>query len=372
MHAYYVAPLRLISTASPPTILLNEPSLLRLLATGTTISRRLSLQLLLLLPPPLVLDLLLAGDREGVDAEEVADAGDDEVRPAEVHDEREEEVRPEVEVLGAGGDGREAEDGEVAQRGAADQRRQHDGPVGEGLARQVGEDHLGGHAAEDERHGQAEQHEVVLTPQRRVRAVQPRPDRERVHRHGRPLEEDGEHGLPPRPPRPHHVQHAERHVPEHERADDDGDPGVADGVFSDEVGVPEQVLGPAGELDDGARPDVRAENTGERHDGGGDQEALGGAVEVAQVQGVRVVGLPGGEEHGEAGAQSGEDARLGRAERHGGRLQQAAQRAVQRVDAVVEELSQSARCPCPPRLLPVHVVHRLVHEESEREAEVEP
>ena len=67
------------------------------------ISRLFPVFLLLLLPvsggsPPLglaapqVLELLLAGDGEGVNTEEGADAVDDEVGPAEVDDEGEEEV----------------------------------------------------------------------------------------------------------------------------------------------------------------------------------------------------------------------------------------------------------------------------------------
>jgi hypothetical protein len=39
---------------------------------------------------------------------------------------------------------------------------------------------------------------------------------------------------------------------------------------------------------------------------------------------------------------------------------------------VVEELAESARCSRSPRLLPVDIVHGLVHEQTKSEAKVEP
>lgn len=214
---------------------------------------------------PLVLELLLVRNRQAVDAEKVAYAGGDEVRPAEVDSTSKSEVGPEVVELGVGGDGLEPEAREVGEGGAADERREHDGPVGEGLARQVREDHLGGHAAEHKRHGQAEEHQVVIAHQRRVRRVQPRADAERVHAHRDPLEEDGEHRQVVPPPRLHYVQHAERHVPEQQRQRDRRDPDVPDRVFARQMLVPEQVVLPD-DVDDALRPDARPADAGDRHD----------------------------------------------------------------------------------------------------------
>lgn len=85
-----------------------------------------------------------------------------------------------------------------------------------------------------------------------------------------------------------------------------------------------------------------------------------------------VVGLPGREEHRNARAESCEDARLGGPQAHGGSFEEGGQGAVQGVDAVVEELTESARGAGAPRLLSVEVVHRLVHEKTQREAQVQP
>ena len=134
---------------------------------------------------------------------------------------------------------REPEAREITQDGAADEGDQHDGPVREGLAREVREDHLGRHAPEDEGHSQAEEDEVVLAHQGRVRRVQPRADGERVDGHGDPLEEDGEHGEVVAPARLDDVEHAEGDVSEDEGSDDDEDPDVADRVVTHEVVVAE-------------------------------------------------------------------------------------------------------------------------------------
>lgn len=222
------------------------------------------------------------GDGQAVDAEEVAYAGGDKVGPAEVDDAGEGEVRPEVVVLELGAYRREPEPREVTQDGAADEGYEHDGPVGEGLAGQVGEDHLGRHAAEDEGHGQAEEDQVVLAHQRRVRRVQPGADAEGVHGHGDPLEEDGEDGEAVPPPRLDDVEHAEGHVAEQERAGDHGDPDVADRVAAHEVVVAEQAV-LADDVDDALRPDAGPANARDGHDAARDEDALGGAVDVAQV-----------------------------------------------------------------------------------------
>lgn len=261
-------------------------------------------------PLQLVLDLLGVGYREAVDAEEVAYARGHEERPAEIDDEREDEVGAEIVLLGAGRDGREAEAWKVAEDGAAHERNQHDGPVREGLARQVREDHLCGHAPEDEGHGQAEEDEVVLAHERRVGRVQPGADGEGVDGHGDPFKEDGEDGESVATAGLDHVEHAEGHVTKDERADDDEDPDVADRVVADELVVAEEVLF-ADKIDDALGPDAGAVDAREGHDAAGDQYALCRTVKIAEVERVGVVGLPGGEEHGEAGAESGKDARFG-------------------------------------------------------------
>lgn len=103
-----------------------------------------------------VLDCLLVWDRQRVNAEVLADGARHEDRPPEVHDHREDEVSVQVGQLNLGADGGEAQAWQVSEDGAADKWEEHDGPVREGLARQVCEDHLSSHATKDEAHGQAE------------------------------------------------------------------------------------------------------------------------------------------------------------------------------------------------------------------------
>ena len=89
------------------------------------------------------------------------------------------------------------------------------------------------------------------------------------------------------------------------------DPTVTEGQVVEELLV-------ANHVGDAEGPDLRAVVARDDHDGAGEDEALGRAVEVAEVEGVRVVGFPGREEHGEAGHEGGEGAGFGRAKTHGG------------------------------------------------------
>lgn len=87
---------------------------------------------------------------------------------------------------------------------------------------------------------------------------------------------------------------------------------------------------------------------------------------------MRVVCLPGREEHGKAGTQGSEDTGFRGTKSHGGGLEQAGKGAVERIDSVVEELTEAAGSACSSSLLSVDVVHGLVHEQSEGKAHVEP
>ncbi len=219
----------------------------------------------------------------------------------------------------------------MCERGAGDQRRQQHGPVGEGLARQVRQDDLGGHAAKDERHCEAEEDEVVLlllapmgrakksvfavqsacrsqgvsvvddanagaagiattanaAQQRRVGRVQPGANGERVDEHGRPLEKDGQHGQAARAPRAHDVGDAEGYVREHERTNQDADPYVARAVASEnaceDVGSRSCCCSTAAvvaaatdtkNVGQTARPDVWSVVAGQQHDGARQNQAL--------------------------------------------------------------------------------------------------
>lgn len=146
------------------------------------------------IPGLFVGNLLFLGNGQGIDAQVVADGRDDDVRPVKVHNEREEEVRPEVVQLKGSTDGGEAQPGQVSEDDAANEGSKHDGPVGEGLASQVRENDLGGESAKDKGHGKAEQDEVVILHQGAVRRVDPCADAQSKDSHGRPLGKDGQDG----------------------------------------------------------------------------------------------------------------------------------------------------------------------------------
>jgi len=95
-------------------------------------------------------------------------------------------------------------------------------------------------------------------------------------------------------------------------------------------------------------------------------------VKVPQVQRMRVVRLPGGEEHRQAWHQSGEDSGFAGSQSHGSSLEEGAQGAVQAVNAVVEELTEATRGAGSARLFAVDIVHGLVHEETKSEAIIQP
>lgn len=199
--------------------------------------------------------------------------------------------------------------------------------------RQVREDDFGGHAPEDEGHSQAEQDEVVIAHEGRVRRVEPEADAGGVDEHGGPFEEDGGEGEVLRATGADDVVDAEGEVREEEGGEDEGHPDVEDGGGAEEGGQGDEGA-------DGEGPDGGAVGAGEEHDCAGDYEALcgrrfshadelaggmggkggrkgrftGWAVEVAQIKRVRMVGLPGREEHGQAGYQGCEDAFGGGAE----------------------------------------------------------
>lgn len=190
----------------------------------------------------LVLQLLLVGDRQSVDAKEVADTVGHQERPTEVDNCRKDEVCVQIDQLVLGRQRLEAKKGQVCQDGASNERHQHDSPVREWLPRQMGKDHLGRHPPKDKRHGQTEEDEVVLASQSRVRRVQPSSNRERVDGHGRPFEEDGQDRQLVSSPSLDDIVNAERDMANHEGSNDDQDPNVANGVLANQVIIPEKVL----------------------------------------------------------------------------------------------------------------------------------
>lgn len=119
-------------------------------------------------------------------------------------------------------------------------------------------------------------------------------------------------------------------------------------------------------------PDTGAPNARHDHNCTGDEDALRRTVDHTEVKSMCVVGFPGREEHGQAWAQRGEDTSGRATQAHGGCFEKTGQRAVERVNTVVEEFTESARGSGSSSLLSVEVIHCLVCEETERKAEVKP
>ena len=236
------------------------------------------------------------------------------------------------------------------------------------------QDHLGGHAAEDEGHYDAEEDEVVFLGEGRVGRVEPGEGGEDEDGHRGPLEEDREDVLTAGEARFNDVVDAEGHMGKEDGETQEPDPDVDEGdVAQDRVGEAEKVEDCGDrKLAEGLRPDAGPVVAGDEHHQAGEQDALGRTVDVAQVKRVRVVGLPGREEHGQGRGESCEDARLRGTETECSSFEQRGECAIERVDAVVEELTQTGRGSGAASLLAVDIVESLVHEETESEAVVDP
>lgn len=155
-----------------------------------------------------------------------------------------------------------------------------------------------------------------------------------------------------------------------ERDREGGYPEIDNGVVTKQHGSKKGVM--ANEIRNGLCPDARPVISREDHDEASDYEALGRPVEDPEVQRVSVISLPGREEHGQAGDQRGEDPCSRGTQAHSRRLEEACEGAVEGVDAVVEQLAESAGSAGAACLLAVHIVHGRVHPEAERKAIVQP
>lgn len=164
------------------------------------------------------------------------------------------------------------------------------------------------------------------------------------------------------------VQDAKGDVAGNQQENQHANPDIPERDISNEVSHSLQVVAP--DVCQRLRENVRPVDSRDDHDTAGNKEAFCRTIEEAKIQRVRVVRLPRREEHGEARDKRSEDAGRRCAQPHGGRFEQAGECAVERVDAVVEELSQAARGSGSSGLLSVDIVHRLVHEESECKAKV--
>lgn len=93
--------------------------------------------------------LLILGDCQSTNTQEVADAGDNQEGPAEVDDGRKHQVTPEIIQLKRRAHLGKPKARQVSEERTTNKRPQHNGPVREGLSSKMGENHFGSHSAKD-------------------------------------------------------------------------------------------------------------------------------------------------------------------------------------------------------------------------------
>src|SRR5690242_13591912 len=180
----------------------------------------------------------LLGNGQAVDAKILADACDDKVSPTAVDNGRKDEVRAEIPQLGLCREWSEssARDGEIRmvdKQSTSNHGREHDGPVWEWLVGKVCQNDLCCHAPEDQGHGQAIQHQVVVFQQRRVRRSKPGDGAYSEDDQRSPLVDGWEERLVPGAARLGEVHQACWYVGKEEGEQNDGDPKLLQGDVAD-------------------------------------------------------------------------------------------------------------------------------------------
>lgn len=266
-------------------------------------------------------------DGQAVDTEEGGDTVDDQNCPVHVHDKSKDQVQAQVPELERGIDHMEAQPRQVNPESTNDKRGLQDSPERERLAQEMGEDNHGGHAAENEGDDPDEEDKVVVGQDAGVGGEEPGTGAQGEANDRNPLLHDGSESQTLLLAGDRNVPDTSGKVTKEETDEKDRKPKVLDRVVAEKGG-------PVDELNNRTRPDARAPNTGSHQDTDGDEQTLGGSVEVAQVQSVSVESLPGREVHGEARHNRSPHTEVGGAEAHARSGQQASKSAVQRVNSV--------------------------------------
>lgn len=267
----------------------------------------------------LVSHLLLLGNGESLDSQEVADAGNHQVGPAEVDHHRKEEIGPHVKQFKLGANLGETDSRKVRKNSTADQRSQHDSPVRERLAGQVRKNHLRRQSSENKGHGEAKQDKVVVTHERAVWRKHPGTGADGEDSHWDPFHKHRENRKALCLARTGNVQDAKGDVAGNQQENQHANPDIPERDISNEVSHSLQVVAP--DMCQRLRENVRPVDSRDDHDTAGNKEAFSRTIEEAKIQRVRVVRLPRREEHGEARDKCSEDAGRRRAQSHGGRFE---------------------------------------------------
>jgi hypothetical protein len=290
-------------------------------------------------------------DGKAVDTQESGDAVDNKHSPVHVDNKRETEVCPDVQKFQPGGNGREAQEGQVDKDGANDQRGKQDSPTWEGLSNKVGQDDHGGHTSKDKGEDPAEQNEVVTRQDGRVGREKPSHVATSEDDHGDPLLEQWGERQALLLAGGSHIENTSGQMTQEESDQQNRNPEVLDGVGAKD-------LGPVNEIGNRLRPNARSPNSGSDHDADSDQKALSRTVEVAEVKGVGVEGFPCREIHGQTRNNSSPSTKLGRAKAHCRGRKQTGQGAVQRVDTVTVYLISEASMACQ-RVVQTQIILRV-------------
>lgn len=232
-----------------------------------------------------------------------------------------------------GGDGWEAEFWEVGKDGSSDERDEEVGPHWEGLLGEVSEDDLCGHAAEDEGEDDTEEDEVVVAEDVGGWRSEPGNAGEGEGQDRGPFKENWKDWKAIAAAGFDDVDDAKWPVGKEEGTADDWNPKINGGIILEEPFISESIS-------ERLRPDLRTVVTGGDDETAGNDQTLGWAVEVTQVENVGVVSLPGAEPHGQDRNESSEDTLPAASQTDSSNLQDTSQGAVQRIDSMVEQFSQ--------------------------------
>lgn len=114
---------------------------------------------------------------------------------------------------------------------------------------------------------------------------------------------------------------------EEEGEEEDGNPEILHRVVPKDLRVIQ-------EFNDRSAPDLGAIDARGNHDRDRDKKAFRGAIEVAEIECMGMVGFPGRKVHCEARNECSISTKLRRAKAHGSSLEKTSQSAVQRIDSM--------------------------------------
>lgn len=305
------------------------------------------------------------GNRQALDAKVGAEPVNDKQGPLGIGDGNKDKVGNQIVVLGVSAeDGLRAKDNrDVDNEGAHDQGNQLDSEVREGHLCDMCKNDLGGHASKDNADGDRKEDKVLSLKDVRGRGGEPSVGADKEQGHGQQLRVSSDHRLVLLLARLVNGDQAWGNM-----AKDKQQGHPADHEVQEDPVLGEDAKVGAKDLDDLAAPEHRALESRDQHDNAGNDQTLGGSVDISKVEDASVVLLPGGQEEGQGGQEQEEGRVPGVAHGHAGSLVDGSNAAVQGVASVVKELTQGRGRSSAAGLLSIHVVKGRVQPQSNRAA----